>query len=216
MGQKVSPNGLRVGIIRKWKSDWITSKENQAVFLNEDINIRKALNKELGRASMVSKVTISRKDDKAVNVEIFSAKPGFIMGENGEKLKALNIKLSKVIKRARVINIKINEERNPDTSAKLLAESIAEQLENRASFRTVQKRTIQRAMRAGLKGIKTQVSGRLAGADMARAEGYSEGVVPLHTLRSDVEYHLAEAHTTYGLLGVKVWVCHGEVLEGMK
>lgn len=216
MGQKVSPNGLRVGVIKKWQTNWITSKENQAVFLNEDVNLRKAINKALGRAAMVSKVLISRKDDKAVDVDIFSAKPGFIMGENGESLKKLTITLSKAIKRARVVNIKINEEKNPDASAKLLAESIAEQLENRASFRTVQKRAIQRAMRAGLKGIKTQVSGRLAGADMARAEGYSDGVVPLHTLRSDVEYHLDEALTTYGLLGVKVWVCHGEVLEGMK
>ncbi len=216
MGQKVSPNGLRVGIIKKWKSNWITSKQNQAVFLNEDITIRKALQKTLGRSAMFSKVIIQRQNDKAVDIEIFSARPGVIIGENGESLKKLNVLLSKVIKIKRQINIKVSEEKNPDGSAKLLAESIAEQLENRASFRTVQKRTIQRAMKSGLKGIKTQVSGRLAGADMARSEGYSEGVVPLHTLRSDVEYHLAEAHTTYGLLGVKVWVCHGEVLEGMK
>ena len=216
MGQKVSPNGLRVGIIKKWKSNWITSKQNQAVFLNEDITIRKVLQKTLGRSAMFSKVIIQRQDDKAVDIEIFSARPGVIIGENGESLKKLNVVLSKAIKIKRQINIKVSEEKNPDGSAKLLAESIAEQLENRASFRTVQKRTIQRAMKSGLKGIKTQVSGRLAGADMARSEGYSEGVVPLHTLRSDVEYYLAEAHTTYGLLGVKVWVCHGEILEGMK
>ncbi len=216
MGQKVSPNGLRVGIIRKWKTNWITSKENQAVFLHEDIKLRKAIDKELGRKGEVSHVSIERKDEKVVLVEIFSAKPGFIMGENGEGIKKLVTSLSKAIKKARKVEIKVTALENPDTSAKLLAESIAEQLENRASFRTVQKRAIQRAMRAGVKGIKTQVSGRLAGADMARAEGYSKGVVPLHTLRSDVEYHLAEAHTTYGILGVKVWVCHGEILEGMK
>lgn len=211
MGQKVSPIGLRVGIIRDWESRWFAEKD-YADLLLEDIKIREYLFKELKSAS-VSKVEIERTKSR-VDVIIKTAMPGMVIGSNGgeniEKLKKALIKLTK----NKSVYIKVIEVANPYLDAKLVARNIANQLENRASFRTAQKKAIQQTMRAGAKGIKTSVSGRLGGADMARAEGYSEGNVPLHTLRADIDYAWEEAHTTYGRLGVKVWICRGEVLPG--
>lgn len=212
MGQKVNPNGLRVGVIRDWDSRWYADKE-YATFLHEDIKIREFLTKEL-KAAQVSKIEIERTKDK-IDLFIHTAKPGVVIGKGGEGIEGLKTKLVKQFK-GKKIQINVIEIKNPDIDAQLLAYSIAEQLENRASFRTVQKRAIQRAMRAGAKGVKTLVSGRLGGAEMARSEGYSEGNVPLHTIRADINYATAEAMTTYGLLGVKVWVCRGEVLGKRK
>lgn len=212
MGQKVNPIGLRVGVIRDWDSRWYADKD-YAEFLNEDIKIREFLAKELKDAS-VSRVEIERFKDK-IDLYIHTSKPGVILGKGGEGIKALKAKMDRAFK-GKKIQINIVEVNNPDLDAQLLAYSIAEQLENRASFRTVQKRAIQRAMRAGAKGVKTLVSGRLGGADMARSEGYSEGNVPLHTIRADIDYATAEAMTTYGLLGVKVWIYKGEILGKRK
>lgn len=212
MGQKVNPVGLRVGIIRDWDSRWYADKE-YADFLNEDIKIREFLQKELKDAS-VSKIEIERFKDK-IDLFIHTAKPGVVIGKGGAEIEALKTKLTRKFK-GNKIQINVIEIKNPDVDAQLLAVSMAEQLENRASFRTVQKRAIQRAMRAGAKGVKTLVSGRLGGADMARSEGYSEGNVPLHTLRADIDYATAEAMTTYGLLGIKVWIYKGEVLGKRK
>ncbi|MDR3215441.1 MAG: 30S ribosomal protein S3 [Bacilli bacterium] len=208
MGQKVNPIGLRVGIIRDWDSKWYADKE-YADFLNEDIKIRDFLRKELKDAGL-SKIEIERIKDR-IDLFIHTAKPGVVIGKGGEGIDALKKKLARLFK-GKKIQINVVEVKQPDLDAQLLAQSIADQLENRASFRTVQKRAIQRAMRSGAKGVKTLVSGRLGGADMARDEGYSEGNVPLHTLRADIDYATAEALTTYGLLGVKVWVYKGEVL----
>lgn len=212
MGQKVSPTGLRVGIIKDWESRWYADKD-YATLLHEDIKIREFLVKELSRAA-VSKIEIER-DKNRIKIYISSARPGVIIGKGGEEIEKLKKKLSKQIGGKEVF-INIVEIKNPDMEAQLVAYSIAEQLENRASFRTVQKRAIQRAMRAGAKGCKTLVSGRLGGADMARSEGYSEGQVPLHTLRADIDYATAEAATTYGKLGIKVWIFKGEVLGKKK
>ncbi len=210
MGQKVSPVGLRVGIIRDWESRWYAEKE-YGTLLQEDIKIRKYLFKEL-KSAAVSRIEIERTKNK-VDIIIKSARPGVIIGTNGETVEKLKKELIKLTS-GKQINIKVVEVANPDLDAKLVADSIAEQLEQRASFRTAQKRAIQKTMRAGAKGIKTQVSGRLGGTDIARAEGYSEGVTPLHTLRADIDYALSEAATTYGRLGVKVWICRGEVARG--
>jgi len=208
MGQKVNPIGLRVGVIRDWDSRWYADKD-YGKFLIEDVNIRKLLAKELKDAS-VSKVEIERTKGK-VELFIHTGKPGIIIGKGGEGIENLKKSLAKAFNGIE-FRINVLEVKNPDLDAQLLAYSIAEQLENRASFRTVQKKAIQRAMRAGAKGVKTLVSGRLGGADMARSEGYSEGNVPLHTLRADIDYATAEAMTTYGLLGIKVWIYKGEVL----
>lgn len=211
MGQKVSPIGLRVGIIRDWESRWYADKD-YADLLLEDIKIREFLFAEL-KAASVSKVEIERSKNR-VDVIIKTARPGMVIGANGgEVVEGLKKKLIKMTN-GKNIFIKVLEIANPDLDAKLVARSIADQLENRASFRTAQKKAIQRTMRAGAKGIKTAVSGRLGGADMARSEGYSEGNVPLHTLRADIDYAWEEAATTYGRLGVKVWICRGEVLPG--
>ncbi|MFA5660613.1 MAG: 30S ribosomal protein S3 [Bacilli bacterium] len=210
MGQKVHPIGMRVGIIRDWESRWYAEKE-YGDLLVEDIRIREYLFKELHNAS-VSRVEIERSKNR-VEILIRSARPGVIIGTNGENIERVKNHLVKMTD-GKTVHVKVVEIANPDLDALLVARSIAEQLEQRASFRTVQKRAIQRVMRAGAKGIKTMVSGRLGGADMARSEGYSEGVVPLHTLRSDIDYAHYEADTTFGKLGVKVWICRGEVLPG--
>ena len=210
MGQKVSPIGLRVGVIRDWESRWFAEKE-YADYLLEDVKIREYLFKELAKAS-VSKVEIERTKDR-VDVMIKTAKPGMVLGEGGKTIEAIKNKLVKMTN-GKNVQIKVLEIANPYLDAKLVARNIADQLENRASFRTCQKKAIQQTMRAGAKGIKTAVSGRLGGADMARTEGYSEGNVPLHTLRADIDYAWEEAATTYGRLGVKVWICRGEVLPG--
>ena len=210
MGQKVSPIGLRVGVIRDWESRWYAEKD-YGDLLQEDIKIRKFVFKAL-KGAAVSRIEIERAKNK-VDLIIKSARPGVIIGQNGESVENLKKQLIKLTD-GKQVNIKVVEVANPDLDAKLVAESIAEQLELRASFRTAQKKAIQKTMRAGAKGIKTMVSGRLGGTDIARSEGYSEGVTPLHTLRADIDYALAEAATTYGRLGVKVWICRGEVARG--
>ena len=210
MGQKVNPIGLRVGVIRDWESRWYADKD-YADLLLEDVKIREFLFKEL-KAASVSRIEIERSKNR-VEVIIRSARPGVIIGTNGEAVEVIKKKLVKLTNGKNVF-IKVVEIANPDLDARIVARSIADQLEQRASFRTAQKRAIQKTMRSGAKGIKTSVSGRLGGADIARSEGYSEGVVPLHTLRADIDYAHEEASTTYGRLGVKVWICRGEVLPG--
>ncbi|NMB18712.1 MAG: 30S ribosomal protein S3 [Erysipelothrix sp.] len=210
MGQKVNPIGLRVGVIRDWESRWYAEKDFGDL-LHEDYLIREYIFKNLHDA-YVSRVEIERYKNR-VDIIIRTARPGVVIGVNGSNIDKVKKDLEKISK-GNKIQIKVVEVANPDLDAHLVARNIAEQLERRASFRVAQKRTIQNTMRAGAKGIKTQVSGRLGGADMARTEGYAEGVVPLHTLRSDIDYAHYEANTQYGLLGVKVWICRGEVLPG--
>ncbi len=210
MGQKVSPIGMRVGVIRDWESKWYAGKDFADLLL-EDIKIREYVLGQL-KAAYVARVEIERVKNH-VDVVVFTARPGVVIGTNGENVEKLTKKLTKMTN-GKTVNLRVVELQNPDLSAQLVARGIAEQLEQRASFRTVQKRAIQKTMRAGAKGIKTLISGRLGGADMARSEGYSEGVVPLHTIRADIDYAWVEAATTYGRLGVKVWICRGEVLNG--
>ncbi|QDP38891.1 30S ribosomal protein S3 [Radiobacillus deserti] len=207
MGQKVNPIGLRVGVIRDWESKWYAGKD-YADLLHEDIKIREYIELRLKDAA-VSSIEIERAANR-VNISIATAKPGMVIGKGGSEVEALRKSLNALT--GKRVHINIVEVKKADIDAKLVAENIARQLENRVSFRRAQKQTIQRAMRAGAKGIKTQVSGRLGGADIARAEHYSEGTVPLHTLRADIDYGTAEADTTYGKLGVKVWIYRGEVL----
>ena len=211
MGQKVNPVGLRIGIIRDWESKWYAGKDF-ATLLHEDLKVREYITKRLKDAS-VSKVEIERAANR-VNVTIHTAKPGMVIGKGGTEVEALRKALNQLT--GKRVHINILEIKRADLDGKLVAENIARQLENRVSFRRAQKQAIQRAMRAGAKGIKTQVSGRLGGADIARAEHYSEGTVPLHTLRADIDYATAEADTTYGKLGVKVWIYKGEVLPTKK
>jgi len=211
VGQKVHPVGLRIGVIRDWESKWFAGKD-YSTLLHEDIKIREYVSKRLNDAS-VSKIEIERAANR-VNVTIHTAKPGMVIGKGGTEVEALRKALNQLT--GKRVHINILEIKRADLDAKLVAENIARQLENRISFRRAQKQTIQRAMRAGAQGIKTQVSGRLGGADIARAEHYSEGTVPLHTLRADIDYGTAEADTTYGKLGVKVWIYRGEVLPTKK
>ena len=209
MGQKVSPIGLRVGIIRDWESRWYAEKE-YGTLLQEDIKIRELIEKD-ARECLISRVEIERSKNR-VEVIIRTARPGNYVGQDGAKINELKKQLEKLTGKS--VNIKIVEVANPELDARLVAMKIAKMLEDRQSFRTCQKRAIQATMRAGAKGIKTAVSGRLGGTDIARTEGYSEGVTPLHTLRSDIDYAWEEAMTAYGKLGVKVWICRGEVLPG--
>ncbi|EIA21536.1 30S ribosomal protein S3 [Listeria fleischmannii 1991] len=211
MGQKVHPIGMRIGVIRDWDSKWYAEKE-YADFLHEDLRIRDFIAKRLADAS-VSRVEIERAANR-VNITIHTAKPGMVIGKGGSEVEALRKSLNELT--GKRVHINIVEIKRADLDAKLVAENIARQLEGRVSFRRAQKQAIQRTMRAGAKGIKTQVSGRLGGADIARAEHYSEGTVPLHTLRADIDYAWEEADTTYGKLGVKVWIYRGEVLPTKK
>ena len=210
MGQKVSPIGLRVGVIRDWESRWYAEKEYGDLLL-EDVAIRELILKDCADC-LVSRVEIERSKNKA-NLIIRTARPGMFVGSDGSKIEELKKKLVKLTN-GKDININIVEVANPDLDARLVALKIVKMLEERQSFRTAQKRAIQQTMRAGAKGIKTAISGRLGGADIARSEGYSEGSVSLHTLRSDIDYAWEEAMTAYGKLGVKVWICRGEVLPG--
>ncbi len=207
MGQKVNPNGLRLGIIRDWDSKWYADKD-YATLLHEDIKIRDYLKKRLYEAG-IAKIEIERAANR-VNVTIHTAKPGMVIGKGGTEVENLRVALAKMTNKQ--IHINIQEVKQPELDATLVAESIAQQLERRISFRRAMKQAIQRALRSGAKGIRTIVSGRLGGAEIARSEGYSEGTVPLHTLRADIDYGTAEAHTTYGRIGVKVWIYKGEVL----
>lgn len=209
MGQKVNPHGLRVGVIKDWDSKWY-AEDKFADYLVEDHKIRTFLKKKLYSAG-VSKIEIERASDR-VKIIIYTAKPGVVIGKGGAEIEKVKKELQQFTDKKLVVDIK--EIKRPDKDAQLVAENIALQLENRISFRRAMKSCMSRTMKSGALGIKTAVSGRLGGADMARTEGYSEGVVPLHTLRADIDYAWEEAHTTYGRLGVKVWICRGEVLPG--
>ena len=207
MGQKVNPHGLRVGVIKDWDSKWYADAEF-ADYLVEDYNIRKFLKKKLFNAG-VSKIEIERASDR-VKVIVFTAKPGVVIGKGGAEIEVTKKELQKLTGKNVLVDIK--EIKRPDKDAQLVAENIALQLENRVSFRRAMKSCMGRTMKSGALGIKTAVSGRLGGADMARTEFYSEGTIPLQTLRADIDYGFAEADTTYGKLGVKVWIYKGEVL----
>ena len=212
MGQKVNPHGLRVGVIKDWDSKWYAEGENFSDYLVEDYNIRKFLKKKLYAAG-VSKIEIERAAGR-VKVTVYTAKPGVVIGKGGAEIDKIKTELQKQTKDKLVVDIK--EIKRPDRDAQLVAENIAGQLENRVSFRRAMKSCMSRAMKSGIKGIKTNCSGRLGGADMARSESYSEGTIPLQTLRADIDYGFAEADTTYGKVGVKVWIYKGEVLPKRK
>ena len=207
MGQKVNPHGLRVGIIKDWDSRWYAEKDF-ADYLVEDHEIRTYLKKRLYNAG-VSRMEIERASDR-VKIIIHTAKPGVVIGKGGSEIEKLKAEVQKMTDKKLFVDIK--EIKRPDKDAQLVAESIAQQLENRVSFRRAMKSTMGRSMKAGVKGIKTAVAGRLGGADMARTEFYSEGTIPLQTLRADIDYGFAEADTTYGKVGVKVWIYKGEIL----
>lgn len=232
MGQKVSPIGMRVGIIRDWQSRWYADDKEFGSLLIEDVKIREFIEnyyQKLSNAAQdkrkadpqISRIEIERTKNR-VMIVVRTAHPGVVIGQDGKSIEGLKKQLEKLVndgikkdsKNRKTIQINVVEVANPNLDARLVARWIANELEQRKSFRATQKKAIQNTMRAGAKGIKTAVSGRLGGADMARTEGYSEGVVPLHTLRSDIDYAWEEAATTYGRLGVKVWICRGEVLPG--
>ena len=210
MGQKVSPHGLRVGVIKDWDSKWYANKSNFADFLVEDNKVREFVKKKLYVAG-VSKVVIERAAENKMRVTVLTAKPGMVIGRAGDGIEALKKDLVKMT--GKEVEISIVEVKRSELDAQLSAESVAQALERRVSFRRAMKQQISRAMKAGAKGIKIVVSGRVGGAEIARSEKYSEGNVPLHTLRADIDYGFAEADTTYGKLGVKVWVNHGEILD---
>ncbi|AZQ12960.1 MULTISPECIES: 30S ribosomal protein S3 [Shewanella] len=211
MGQKVHPNGIRLGITKPWISTWYADKSDYANNLNSDWEVRKFLEKKLEAAS-VSKIVIER-PAKSIRVTIHTARPGVVIGKKGEDVEVLRAEVAKISGTPAQINIA--EIRKPELDAKLVADSIAQQLERRVMFRRAMKRAVQNAMRIGAQGIKVEVSGRLGGAEIARTEWYREGRVPLHTLRADIDYATSESHTTYGVIGIKVWVFKGEVLDGM-
>ena len=210
MGQKVSPHGLRVGVIKDWDSKWYANKSNFADFLVEDNKVREYVKKKLYVAG-VSKVVIERAAENKMRVTVLTAKPGMVIGRSGDGIEALKKDLVKMT--GKEVEISIVEVKRSELDAQLSAESVAQALERRVSFRRAMKQQISRAMKAGAKGIKIVVSGRVGGAEIARSEKYSEGNVPLHTLRADIDYGFAEADTTYGKLGVKVWINHGEILD---
>ena len=212
MGQKMDPNGLRLGIIKDWNSKWYADSKNFADYLVEDYKIRKYIDKKLHVAG-ISKIEIER-TAKFVKINVYTAKPGLIIGKGGNLAEALKAELEKMINKQ--VNVNIVEVSNIDLDAKLVAENIAMQLEKRISFRRAMKQCMQKTMKAGALGIKTAVSGRLCGVDMARTEFYKEGSIPLQTLRADIDYGFAEADTTYGKIGVKVWIYKGEILPAKK
>lgn len=211
MGQKINPIGLRTGVIRDWEAKWYADKDF-ADLLHEDLKVREYIETNLKDAS-ISKVEIERAANR-VNIAVHTGKPGMVIGKGGSEIDKLRTALNKLT--GKRVHINVVEVKKIDMDAKLVAESIARQLENRVSFRRAQKQALGRALKAGAKGIRTQVSGRLGGADIARSEGYNEGTVPLHTLRADIDYAHEEADTTYGKLGVKVWIYRGEVLPAKK
>ena len=212
MGQKVSPTGLRIGINKDWESKWYAPKKDFKKYLMNDVKIRKFF-ENLKDASSISKVEIER-NNKRTEVIVHTSKPGVIIGRGGEEIEKMKNKLSKMVDEN--IQISIVDIKKPDMDAQIVANQIANQIANRASFRMAQKRAIRNAMKAGAKGIKTLASGRLNGADMARSEGYDEGTIPLHTLRADIDYGFAEADTTFGKIGVKVWIYKDEILPTKK
>ena len=214
MGQKINPTGMRVGIIRDWDAKWYANKKDYATALHEDLKLRKYIETKLADAS-VSRIEIERTANR-VNISIHTAKPGMVIGKGGSEVDALRNELSKLVAKGERDHINIIEIKKPDLDAHLVGSQIASDLERRVAFRRAMRGAIQRAMRAGAKGIKTQVSGRINGADIARVEQYTEGTVPLHTLRADIDYSWDEATTTYGQLGVKTWIYRGDVLPEKK
>lgn len=211
MGQKVHPNGIRLGIVKTWNSTWYANTQDFANNLHSDFKVRKSLNKELAKAS-ISRIVIER-PAKSIRVTIYTARPGIVIGKKGEDVEKLRKSISNIAGVPAQINIA--EVRKPELDAKLIASSISSQLERRVMFRRAMKRAVQNAMRLGAKGIKVEVNGRLGGAEIARTEWYREGRVPLHTLRADIDYSNSEAHTTYGVIGIKVWIFKGEILGGI-
>jgi len=209
MGQKVSPVGLRIGINKDWESKWYANNKDFSKYLNNDVKIRKLLEKKFATAG-ISQIVIERNTKKA-EVIMYVSRPGVVIGQNGSEIEKAKKEISKLVNED--MQISVIEVKNPDLIAKLVADNIAHQIENRVSFRVAQKKAIRNTMKAGAKGIKTLVSGRLGGADIARGEGYSEGTIPLHTLRANIDYATAEADTTYGKIGVKVWIYKGEILN---
>lgn len=214
MGQKVHPHGLRVGVIKDWDAKWYADKKNFSDNLVEDNSIRNFVKKKVYAAG-ISKIEIERAA-KRVKLNIYTAKPGMVIGRGGQGIEALKGELKKIVSDDKNILINIVEVKSAETDAQLMAENVAQQLEKRISFRRAMKQTIQRAMKSGIKGVKTSCSGRLGGTDIARTEFYHEGTIPLQTLRADIDYGFAEADTTYGKIGVKVWVYKGEVLPAKK
>lgn len=212
MGQKVNPNGLRIGVIRDWDSTWYADSQNFGNLLVEDQKIREFIKTKLYQAG-ISRTEIERSASR-VQVTIFCAKPGLVIGQKGAGIDALKAEIQKLT--ASKVSLNVQEVKRPEKDAQLVAENIAQQLENRASFRRAMKQAMSRALKAGAKGIKTKVSGRVGGAEIARSEAYNDGSLPLATLRCDINYGFAEAHTAYGKLGVKVWVNNGEVLPQVK
>ncbi len=212
MGQKVNPHGLRIGIIKDWDTKWYAGAKDFSSFLVEDVKLRKYLKKKLYLAG-IARIEIERAANK-VKINIHTAKPGIVIGKQGAGIEALRLELEKITGKSVLLNI--TEIRTPEMNALLVAENIAAQLEKRTSFRRAMKQAMQRTMKFGAKGIKTQVSGRVGGAEIARVEHYAEGTIPLQTLRADIDYGFAEANTTYGKIGVKVWIYKGEVLPAKK
>ncbi len=212
MGQKVNPKGLRIGIIKEWEGKWFADKRNYSNLLIEDVKIREYIKKKLFQAG-IAKIQIERAANR-VKISIHTAKPGIVIGRGGAEVEALRKQLEKMT--GKQVNVNIVEIKTPELDAQLVAENIASQLEKRIAFRRAMKQTVQRSRRLGAKGIKIASSGRLGGAEIARTEWYSEGKVPLHTLRADIDYGFAEANTTYGKIGVKVWIYKGEVLPEAK
>ena len=212
MGQKVNPNGMRLGINKDWDSKWYATKKDYSKFLSNDVKIREYFEKRSKDAN-IAKVQIER-NAKRTEIIVHTSKPGVIIGRNGEEIEKVKKELSKLVNEE--VQISIVDIKKPDINAAIVADMIATQIENRASFRMAQKRAIRNAMKAGAKGIKTLVSGRLGGAEMARTEGYTEGTIPLHTLRADIDYATSEADTTFGKIGVKVWIYKGEILPSKK
>ena len=214
MGQKVNPKGLRVGVIQDWDTTWFASKKDFGKFLLEDYRIRELV-KKTHYTSGISRITIERAQNKVV-VGIYTAKPGIIIGSKGAGIDALKKQLTKVIAPKTALAVNVHEVKRPDMEAVLVAESIAAMLEKRSSFRRTMKQAMSRVMRAGAKGVKVMVGGRLDGAEIARSEHYHEGSIPLQTIRANVDYGTASAHTTFGVIGVKVWIYKGEVLPEKK
>ena len=208
MGQKIHPGGLRVGVIHDWKSNWYTGTKEFPAYILEDVRIREHIYKKLAHAGL-SDILI-RKDKQRITVDIYTARPGIVIGKSGVEVDALRKEVHAMTQKN--VHININEIKRPELDAKLVAQSIAEQLQNRVSFRRAMKRSLASAIRSGAQGVKVQCGGRLAGTEMSRSENYSEGRVPLHTIRADIDYGFAEAKTTYGRIGVKVWINKGEIM----
>ena len=213
MGQKVNPHGLRVGVIKDWDSQWFVDKKDFAANIKEDNEIRKVLKKKYYQAA-ISKIAIEKAATK-ITITIFTARPGVLIGKQGSEIEVIKKTVAKICK-GKQISINISEVKKADADAQLVAEGIATQLEKRVSFRRAMKQAIGRSMRSGIKGVKVMVSGRLDGAEIARSEGYHEGSIPLQTLRADIDYGFAEAHTTFGVIGVKCWTYKGEVIGAPK